>query len=88
MKTTLVIAAMGLVGFLGSLVFAQDRAPLPPGVSEQQWIPIAENFGFVITKEAAALHPDTLTGHFVARQGDVWKKVDSEGGFRFQPLQK
>lgn len=88
MKTFLAVVAVSVLGSVGSLVIAQNRAPMPPGVSELEWIPISESFGFVVTMQASGRDPDTLTGYFVARQGNMWKKVDSEGGFRFQPLQK
>lgn len=88
MKRLLAAATIAVMGFLATWVVAQNQPATPPGISSAEWIPLGENFGFVVTSSAAPHNPDTLTGYFIARRGSEWKKVDSEGGFRFQPLQK
>jgi hypothetical protein len=88
MKTLLTIAAVCMLGLLTTMVRGQDQRPIPPAVLEANWIPIGDKMGFVVTPEVASRDPSVLAGYFVAWHGNSWKRVDSEGGFRFQPLHK
>jgi len=88
MKTLMTIAAVCMLGLLTSLVLGQDRQPLPPNVAADNWIPIGDKVGFVVTPEAASHDPGVLPGYFLAWHGNSWKRIDSQGGFRFQPLRK
>ena len=87
MRTTLVIVAVCALGLLTSLVVGQDQPPLPPGVAASEWIPMGENAGFVVLS-GSANHPERLTGYFLAKHGNTWKRLDSQGAFEFQPLKK
>ena len=66
----------------------QQQQPVPPGVSEANWILIGDKVGFVITPAVANHDPTVLAGYFLAWHENAWKRIDSEGGFRFQPLKK
>ena len=88
MKTLLTLAAICTLGLLTSLVLGQDRQPLPPNVAADNWIPIGDKVGFVVTPEVASHDPGALPGYFLAWHGNAWKRIDSQGGFRFQPLHK
>lgn len=87
MRTTLVIVAVCALGLLTSLVLGQDQPPLPPGVTASEWIPMGENVGFVVLP-GSAQNPQRLTGYFLAKHGNTWKRLDSQGAFDFQPLKK
>ena len=90
MKAFLTIAALCVLGLVTSLavVGQEQQQPVPPGVSEANWIPIGDKVGFVITPAVANHDPAVLAGYFLAWHGNAWKRIDSEGGFRFQPLKK
>jgi hypothetical protein len=87
MKTTLVIVAVCALVLLTSLVVGQDQPPLPPGVAASEWIPIGENAGFVVLASSAK-SSERLSGYFLAKHGNTWKRLDSQGAFEFQPLKK
>jgi len=86
----LTIAALCVLGLATSLavVGQEQRQPIPPGVAETNWIPIGDKVGFVITPAVANHDPTVLAGYFLAWHENAWKRIDSEGGFRFQPLKK
>ena len=90
MKAFLTIAALCVLGLATSLavVGQEQQQPVPPGVSEANWIPIGDKVGFVITPAVANHDPTVLAGYFLAWHGNAWKRIDNEGGFRFQPLKK
>jgi hypothetical protein len=88
MKTLLTIAAVCMLGLLTTLVRGQDQRPLPPDVLESNWIAVGDKVGFVVTPGLPSGDPSVLAGYFVAWHGDSWKRIDSAGGFRFQPLHK
>ena len=88
MKTLLAIVAVCVLALLTSLVVGQEQQPLPPGVSGADWIPIADKVGFVVTPRAANQEPGVLAGYFLAWHDDEWKRIDSGGGARFQPIRK
>jgi hypothetical protein len=77
MKTGLAIAAVCMLAPLTSLVLGQDQKslPLPPGVQAGNWIPIGERVGFVVTPAPARHDPRVLTGYFMARHGNDWKRL-------------
>lgn len=88
MKVLLTIAAVCMLGLVTSLVVGQEQKPLPPAVLESNWIPIGDKVGFVVTPGLPTTDPGVLAGYFVAWHGDSWKRIDSAGAFRFQPLHK
>jgi hypothetical protein len=88
MKTLLVIVAVCVLALLTSLVVGQEQRPLPPGVSDGNWIAIADKVGFVVTPGVANQEPGVLAGYFLAWHDDEWKRIDSGGGVRFQPIRK
>lgn len=88
MKTLLVIAAVCVFTLLTSLVVGQEQRPLPPGVSAANWIAIGDNVGFVVTPGAVNQEPGVLAGYFLAWHEDSWKRIDTGGGVRFQPIRK
>ena len=87
MKTTLIIFAVCALGLLTSLVVGQDQPPLPPGIGASEWIPMGESAGFVVLS-GSANHPERVTGYFLAKHGNTWKRLDSQTTFEFQPLRK
>ncbi|HKQ14798.1 MAG TPA: hypothetical protein VJT80_15295 [Steroidobacteraceae bacterium] len=87
-RTLLAIAAVCTLGLLTTLVLGQEQRPQPPGVTADNWIPIGEKMGFVVTPGRPAADPSVLAGYFVAWHGDSWKRIDSAGPFQFQPLHK
>lgn len=88
MKTLLAIVAVCVLTLLTSLVVGQEQRPLPPGVSAAHWIAIGDKVGFVITPGVANQEPGVLAGYFLAWHEDEWKRIDSAGGVRFQPIRK
>ena len=88
MKTLLVIVAVCVLALLTSYVVGQEQRPLPLGVSAANWIPVGEKVGFVITPGVANQEPGVLAGYFLAWHEDSWKRIDSGGGIRFQPIRK
>ena len=88
MKTLLTIIAIGVLALLASHVVGQEQRPLPPGIAASNWIPIGGKVGFVVTPGVPNLDPDVLPGYFIAWHEDSWKRLDSAGGVRFQPLRK
>jgi hypothetical protein len=88
MKTLLAIVAVCVLALLTSLVVGQEQRPLPPGVSAANWIPIGEKVGFVVTPGVTNQEPGVLAGYFLAWHEDSWKRIDSGGGTRFQPIRK
>jgi len=88
MKTLLAIVAVCVLALLTSLVVGQEQRPLPLGVSAANWIPIGEKVGFVITPGVANQEPGVLAGYFLAWHEDSWKRIDSGGAIRFQPIRK
>jgi hypothetical protein len=87
-RTLLAIAAVCTLGLLTTLVLGQEQRPQPPGVTADNWIPIGEKMGFVVTPGRPGADPGVLAGYFVAWHGDSWKRIDSAGPFQFQPLHK
>jgi hypothetical protein len=88
MKTLFIIAAACTLGLLASLVVGQEQQqPLPPGVAAADWIPVGDKVGFVVT-HGANQDPAVLGGYFLAWHQNSWKRLDSQGGFRFHPVQK
>jgi len=88
MKTLLAIVAVCVLVLLTSLVVGQEQRPLPLGVSAANWIPIGDKVGFVVTPGVANQEPGVLAGYFLAWHEDSWKRIDSAGGVRFQPIRK
>lgn len=88
MKTLLTIVAVCVLALLTSLVVGQEQRTLPPGVSAANWIPIGDKVGFVVTPGVANREPGVLAGHFLAWHEDEWKRIDSGGEVRFQPIRK
>jgi hypothetical protein len=88
MKTLLTIIAIGVFALLGSHVLGQEQRPLPLGISAENWIPISDKVGFVITPDVRNLEGDVLSGYFLAWHEDSWKRIDSAGSARFQPIRK
>jgi hypothetical protein len=88
MKTLLAIIAVGVFALLASHVFGQEQRPLPLGVSTSNWIPIGDKVGFVVTTGAPNQEAGVLSGYFLAWHEESWKRLDSAGGVRYQPLRK
>ena len=73
--------------------FAQSKAlkKITWGVtslSASNWIPVGDKVGFVVTPDAPNQEAGVLSGYFLAWHEDSWKRIDSDGGLRFQPLHK
>jgi hypothetical protein len=89
MKTLLTLIAVGVFALLASHVLGQEQQrPLPLGVSAENWIPVSDQVGFVITQGVPNQQADVLSGYFLAWHEDSWKRIDSAGGARFQPVRK
>ncbi len=88
MRTLLAIVAVGVFALLASHVLGQEQQPLPLGVAAANWIPIGDKVGFVVTPGAPNQEAGVLAGYFLAWHEDSWKRIDSGGGVRFQPLRK
>jgi hypothetical protein len=88
MKTPLAIVAVCVLALLTSLVVGQEQQPLPQGVAAANWIPIGDKVGFVVTPGVPNQEAGALAGYFVAWHEDSWKRIDSGGGIRFQPIRK
>lgn len=84
MKKILALFAVCALGLLASLVMGQDQTQLPPGVAQANWISMGVNVGFVITPNSAS--PDVLSGYFVAKRENSWKRLDLGSGAKFYPL--
>ena len=88
MRTLLAIVAVCVLALLTSLVVGQEQRPLPFGIAEVNWIPIGDKVAFVITPGVPNQEADVLSGYFLAWHEDSWKRLDSGGGVRFQPIRK
>jgi hypothetical protein len=88
MKTLLALVAVCVLALLTSLVVGQEQRPLPPGVSTANWIEIGDKVGFVVTPGAPNQEAEVLAGYFLAWHENSWKRIDSGGGIRFQPIRK
>jgi hypothetical protein len=65
---------------------------LPPGVQEDNWIPMGESAGFVVTKGREGVDPgaakrtsNTMRGYFMVRHSGTWFRVDSSPEFETIP---
>ena len=87
-RTLLTIAAVCALGLLATLVLGQEQRAQPFGVTADNWIPIGDKMGFVVTPGLSNADPSVLAGYFVAWHEDSWKRIDSAGAFRLQPLHK
>jgi len=69
---------------VGAVPYARSLGipPAPPGVPANNWIPIGDSAGFVITHNNAPLasptKPGAVRGYFMVRPGNSWLRVDSE----------
>jgi hypothetical protein len=88
MKTPLAIVAVCVLALLTSLGVGQEQRPLPPGVSAANWIAIGDKVGFVVTPGVPNQQAQVLAGYFLAWHENSWKRIDSGGGIRFQPIRK
>ena len=89
MKTLLTIIAIGVFALLASQVLGQEQQrPLPLGVSASDWIAISDKVGFVIAQDPRNHEADVLSGYFLAWHENSWKRIDSAGAARFQPIRK
>ena len=88
MKLFISIVSICALGLLTSIVVGQVTPSRPLEVPSADWIPIGDNFGFVVTPAASAKHPNMLTGYFVAWHDGSWRRIDSEGVVRLKQLQK
>jgi hypothetical protein len=88
MKTLLALVAVCVLALLTSLVVGQEQRPLPPGMSAANWIAIGDKVGFVVTPGVPNQEEGVLAGYFLAWHEDSWKRIDSAGGVRFQPIRK
>jgi hypothetical protein len=88
MKTLLVTVTVCTLALLTSLVLGQEQRPLPPGVAAANWIAIGDKVGFVVTPGMANQERGVLAGYFLAWHENEWKRIDSGGGVRFQPIRK
>jgi hypothetical protein len=75
---------------LGAIPAARSLGtpPLPPNISADNWIPLGDAAGFVITRSSfAESRPaaGTIKGYFVVRQGNRWLRVDSRAELEVQP---
>jgi hypothetical protein len=56
--------------------------PAPPGISTNDWIPLGETAGFVITRANGPLgeqsKPGFVRGYFMVRQASAWLRVESD----------
>jgi hypothetical protein len=88
MKTLLAIVAACVLALLTTLVVGQEQRPLPMDVSTANWIPIGDKVGFVVTPGVNTHEPGVVAGYFLAWHDNSWKRLDSGGGARFQPIRK
>lgn len=74
------LIALGSVPFARSIERPIDR---PPGIAEDNWIPMGTAAGFVITTVANDLRnglrdePNVLAGYFMVRHGKSWLRIQS-----------
>jgi hypothetical protein len=68
----------------GAVPFARSiEAPSPPpGISTNNWIPMGDAAGFVITTLG-----NDLKGHFMARREGAWFRVDSSPDYETHPAE-
>jgi hypothetical protein len=82
----LVIAVViGIVPYAGSV----GAPPLPPGLSADDWIPIGDTAGFVVTQGdsqmGSARSMGVVKGYFVIRRGNYWFRIDSAPDLGMHP---
>jgi hypothetical protein len=70
-----------------SFASAQPDVSRPPNVAASDWIPLAQDAGFVVTggnSQTATLGlAPAVSGHLMARRNGKWVRLDVEGGGRF-----
>jgi hypothetical protein len=79
----------------GAVPFARSiEAPSPPpGISTNNWIPMGDAAGFVITTLGNDFHkglrsePNIVKGHFMARREGAWFRVDSSPDYETHPAE-
>jgi hypothetical protein len=86
------IFGLGFVLLLlaGSVPYALSLGtpPLPPNISADNWIPLGDSAGFVVTRSAfpeSRAAAGTIKGYFVVHQGNRWLRVDSRPELEVQP---
>jgi hypothetical protein len=65
------------------------RGPALPRSTPDDWIPLGEAAGFVVTHDdplprAARTPPGTVKGYFVIRRASAWLRVDSVPDYDLQ----
>jgi len=72
--------AFGSVPFALSIERPFDH---PPGIAEENWVPMGAAAGFVITTVANDMRnglrdePNVLAGYFMVRRGKSWSRIQS-----------
>jgi hypothetical protein len=63
--------------------------PVPPGISANDWIPLGNEAGFVITHDlsptSAPPKAGEVRGYFMVRPGNRWLRVDSQAELQQYP---
>lgn len=77
------VAVVGVMPLARSL----DAQSTPPNVNANEWVPIGDAAGFVITHRAFgdAPVPGSVKGYFVVRRSGAWLRVDSQPDLKTTP---
>jgi hypothetical protein len=63
--------------------------PVPPGISANDWIPLGNQAGFVISHDLSAtsapLKAGEVRGYFMIRPNDRWLRVDPQAELQQYP---
>jgi hypothetical protein len=87
--SVLLLAAIlaGIVPFAHSL----GTPSPPPGIAADNWVPMGESAGFVITKadndfrHGLRSERSALKGYFMIRLKGTWLRVDTAAGYEAHP---
>jgi hypothetical protein len=65
------------------------RPAAPPGVTANDWVPLGDAAGFVITREtplpgSMQREPATVMGYFMVRRAAGWRRVDAMPDYNVQ----
>jgi hypothetical protein len=91
LKKTITFTVLGAAACLLAISFApaQTYRPRPPGVSEQAWIPLGVDAGFVVTERGSNAQDladsPTVHGYLIAWRNGRWIRLDPENGARASP---
>jgi hypothetical protein len=79
-----VLAAMIVCGIVPLARSIEPPPGPPPGIAEQNWVPMGQAAGFVVTDHVAndlrnglRSTPDVVTGYFMVKRAGKWLRVDA-----------